>query len=87
MPRISQFHGVSIYMYWNEGDHAVPHFHAHHAGRRASVTFGGQVLAGQIEPAALRLVREWCRLHGEELHANWEHARRLEPVSEIEPLA
>jgi len=37
MPRISAFHGILIYMYWNEGDHPIPHFHAHQAPFRASV--------------------------------------------------
>ena len=35
MPRLSAFYGVVIYMYWNEKDHPVAHFHAYHAGRRA----------------------------------------------------
>jgi hypothetical protein len=30
MPRISAFYGVVIYMYWNERDHPVAHFHAYH---------------------------------------------------------
>ncbi len=37
MPRISTFYGVVIYMHWNERDHPVAHFHAYHAGRRASI--------------------------------------------------
>jgi hypothetical protein len=28
MPRISAFYGGVIYMYWNEKDHPVAHFHA-----------------------------------------------------------
>jgi hypothetical protein len=28
MPRLSAFYGIAIYMYWNERDHPVPHFHA-----------------------------------------------------------
>jgi Domain of unknown function (DUF4160) len=55
MPRISAFYGVVIYMYWNERDHPVAHFHAYHAGRRASVAVDGTVLAGSLEcRAALR---------------------------------
>lgn len=50
MPRISTFYGVVIYMYWNERDHPVAHFHAYHAGRRASVSVDGNVLAGSLEP-------------------------------------
>jgi hypothetical protein len=33
MPRISEFFGVLIYMYYN--DHAPPHFHAEYGGREA----------------------------------------------------
>ena len=29
MPRVSAFYGVVIYMYWNERDHPVAHFHAY----------------------------------------------------------
>jgi hypothetical protein len=53
MPRVSTFYGVVIYMYWNERDHPVAHFHAYHAGRRASVSVDGHVLAGSLEPRAL----------------------------------
>jgi hypothetical protein len=52
MPRISAFYGVVICMYWNEKDHPVAHFHAYHAGRRASVSADGAVLAGSLEPRA-----------------------------------
>lgn len=50
MPRVSAFYGVVIYMYWNERDHPVAHFHAYHAGRRASVSADGDVLAGSLDP-------------------------------------
>ena len=62
MPRISAFYGVVIYMYWNERDHPVAHFHAYHAGRRASVSVDGTVLAGALEPRALAFVRDWATL-------------------------
>ena len=71
MPRISSFYGVVIYMYWNERDHPVPHFHAYHGGRRASVSVGGKVLVGSLEPRALQFVREWASLRSEEILANW----------------
>ena len=61
--RISAFYGITIYMYWNEGDHQAPHFHAHHAGLRASISMDGEVLAGHMEGRALGFVREWARLH------------------------
>jgi hypothetical protein len=86
VPRVSAFYGIAIYMYWNERDHLLPHFHAHHAGKRASISMDGQVVAGAIEPRALRFVREWAQLHRDELATNWERARRLEPIVPIAPL-
>ncbi len=58
MPRISAFYGVVIYMYWNERDHPLVHFHSYDAGRRASVSADGVVLAGSLEPRALGFVQE-----------------------------
>jgi len=78
---------VVIYMYWNERDHPVAHFHAYHAGRRASVSADGEVLAGSLEPRALQFVREWAVLRRGEILANWERARRNEPLLGIDPLA
>jgi len=87
MPRVSAFYGVVIYMYWNERDHPVAHFHAYHSGRRASVSVTGEVLAGSLDPRALQFVREWAGLRKEEIMANWERARRNEQLMAIEPLA
>ena len=53
MPLISAFYGIVIYMYWNEKDYPVAHFHAYHAGLRASVSINGEVLAGHLESRAL----------------------------------
>jgi hypothetical protein len=46
VPRISFFYGITIWMYWNEGAHARPHFHARNAGQAASVDFAGELIAG-----------------------------------------
>lgn len=73
-------------MYWNEGHHPVPHFHASKGGLRASVALDGSVLASRLEPRALALVLEWAALHRDELHANWERARRGEQLAAIAPL-
>jgi len=87
MPRISSFHGITIWMYWNEGHHARPHFHARWAGWAASIDLAGQVIAGSLPPHALGLVTEWAALHRDELAANWELARREAPLRPIEPMA
>jgi hypothetical protein len=86
VPRISFFYGIGIWMYWNEGVHARPHFHARYAGATASIDFTGDVIAGSLPPRALTLVAEWAALHQEELIANWERARRDEQLEPIAPL-
>jgi hypothetical protein len=85
MPRISFFYGIAIWM-WNEGAHARPHFHARYAGQAASIDFSGDLIAGSLPRRALVLVAEWAALHRDELVANWDRARREEPLRPIEPL-
>jgi uncharacterized protein DUF4160 len=86
VPRISSFYGIAIYMYWSEAHHARPHFHARYAGEAASVDLEGKVIAGSLPRRALSLVAEWAQLHRDELHANWERARRDETLEKIDPL-
>jgi hypothetical protein len=76
MPRLSAFYGIVIYMY--RPDHPPAHFHAQYDEHLAQIDLGTlQILAGSLPPRALRLVREWGALHGEELAANWELAQAL----------
>jgi hypothetical protein len=86
MPRVSAFYGITIYMYWEEGKHSRPHFHARYADRAASVDLDGTLIAGSLPGRALSLVHEWARLHRDELEANWERARREEQLQPIDPL-
>ena len=86
MPCISFFYGIAIWMYWNEGAHARPHFHARYQDQAASIDLAGEVIAGSLPPRALTLVTEWAALHRDELLTNWERARRNEPLEPIEPL-
>jgi hypothetical protein len=82
MPRISAFYGVTIWMYWDEGAHARPHFHARYGEYQASVTSTATWWS-----RALGFVSEWALLHAEELQANWDRARDSQPLLPIEPLA
>ena len=69
MPRLSEFYGIVIYMYWE--DHQPPHFHAIYGEHEALVRIDdGSFLRGKLPRTAARLVREWADLHQGELTAN-----------------
>jgi hypothetical protein len=85
MPRISEFYGIIIEMYWS--DHNPPHFHAKYGEHRAEIeirTLG--VIKGRLPAKAMALVVEWGVLHQEELLERWEQARQHQPLAKIEPL-
>jgi len=85
MPRISEFYGIVITMYYAE--HGLPHFHALYAGKEASIAIDTlEVLAGSLPDRTLRLVLEWANIHRAELELNWHRARADQPLEPIEPL-
>lgn len=85
MPRISEFYGIVIAMYWT--DHPPPHFHAYYGEHDAQVDIAtGEVMGGELPRRALRLVKEWTELHRRELLENWGKARNDLPLDRIEPL-
>lgn len=86
MPRISYFYGIGIWMYWNEGTHERPHFHARYGEHQASVALDGEIIVGSLPITAQRLVREWVALHRDELAANWRRAAAGESLDRIAPL-
>jgi hypothetical protein len=86
MPRISFFYGIAIWMYWNEGAHKRPHFHARYGTDQASISMDGEIIVGHLPSRALRLVRDWAALHRTELEANWQRALDGEALQRIAPL-
>ncbi len=85
VPRLCSFYGIVIYMY--RPDHPPPHFHAQYGEHIAQITLGSlEILHGHLPARALRLVREWARLHAAELEHDWELAQALEPLVAIDPL-
>lgn len=85
VPRLSEFYGIVIYMYWK--DHAPPHFHAIYGGHEALISIEeGDFIRGDLPRTARRLVLEWRALHVEELVANWDLAQRPMALRPIEPL-
>lgn len=85
MPRISQFFGIVIAMYFN--DHSPPHFHALYAEHEASIAIDTlRVIEGALPRRALSMVLEWAVEHREERGDDWDRARRGEPLRQIAPL-
>jgi hypothetical protein len=85
MPVISTFFGIMIRMFF--GDHPPPDFHAEYQGEKATFTFNGDLLAGNISsPRARRLIREWAVLHRFELMVNWKNIEQGRPLNRVEPL-
>jgi hypothetical protein len=68
-------------------DHSPPHFHAIYGGSEAQVLIAsGEILGGDLPGRAARLVREWAKLHGDELLLNWRKAESGLPLDKIAPL-
>ena len=85
MPRISEFYGIAIYMYYQ--DHGPAHFHAIYAGQEAVVRVHPfAILRGTLPRRARALVREWVKRHRAELERDWELARAQRPLRPIPPL-
>lgn len=85
MPKISEFFGIAIYMYFD--DHPPPHFHAQYAEFEAHIRIeDGSVMRGKLPPRALGLVVEWAALHRKELERVWQQAQAMKPLSKIAPL-
>jgi hypothetical protein len=85
LPKVSEFFGISIYLYFRE--HPPPHFHARYGGEEASISIEDlSVVEGRLSPRALGLVIEWATQRREELLAAWNRARSLEPPGWTEPL-
>jgi Domain of unknown function (DUF4160) len=82
VPRISSFYGITIAMYFN--DHSPPHFHVTYSGQEASFRLSDLgIMEGELPPRAVRLVRQWARIHAGELLTNWVKARTGLPLDTI----
>jgi len=85
VPRISQFYGIAVYMYYR--DHAPPHFHAIYREYEAQIEIASAtVLEGELPRKARNLVEEWAQIHRAQLQREWDLARTGQPLEPIEPL-
>jgi len=70
MPRISEFFGILIAMYYN--DHAPPHFHATYGGYEAKYRIDTlEIIHGVLPRRSNSLVLEWAAMHRAELMHDW----------------
>jgi Domain of unknown function (DUF4160) len=85
MPRISEFFGSVIKMFYN--DQSPAYFHAEYGEFEAIYTIEiMEVLRGELPRRAHAMVLEWTTLHRMELRDNWELARQGLPLREVAPL-
>jgi uncharacterized protein DUF4160 len=85
MPRISEFFGIVIYMYYN--DHMPPHFHAEYGEHEAIYEIDTlDVMRGDMPRRAHALVIEWASERRAELRDDWDRARQEKPLKKIEGL-
>ena len=85
MPKLAEFFGISIYVYYR--DHAPPHFHAISGDREVWIGVNDlAILRGGLGPRATGLVLEWASEHQAELAVVWTRARHHQPLGRIEPL-
>ncbi|MBI1881449.1 MAG: DUF4160 domain-containing protein [Chloroflexi bacterium] len=89
MPEISRFLGIVITMYPEAGErHNTPHFHVRYGEHRATFSIAtGDLLAGSLPKAQLRLVQAWVELRRPELEADWALLITGHPPDKIPPLS
>ena len=88
MPRVSEFFGITIYLYYADTNrHAAPHFHAKYRGDKATYSIpDGDRLAGSLPKRQERLVQGGAALRSAELEQAWERAVNMEQPGKIAPL-
>lgn len=87
MPRVSEFFGILVYMYWmDDKRHKKPHVHVYYSGQSAVFDFAGNCLDGNVSTRVNRLVREWIKERPSELKNAWEKAMNGEEIPWIAPL-
>jgi Domain of unknown function (DUF4160) len=88
MPVISMFYGVIVLMYYFDNQkHQQPHIHIRYQGDEAVIAIStGDLVAGDLKSAKLKLVQAWIEIHQDELMANWELAVAGQQIFKIDPL-
>ncbi len=84
-PRISEFFGIEIFLYWN--DHNPPHFHVKYADHNAYVSIQDpHIIEWSLPKKIEKLVLAWAELYNEALLEDWELVQLLKTPKRIDPL-
>jgi hypothetical protein len=84
MPKISEFYGIKIFIFWNEqGKHHIPHFHAVYNENQAAFTLDGQIIIGSFPNMAKNLIKTWALENQEMIYYAWTQALENKPVPKI----
>ena len=87
MPIISEFYGLSIYMYNNGREHNPPHFHVFYGDMECVIDIHKcKKTEGKMPKNKLRLIIAWCEIHKDKLLQNWELATKKMDLRDIAPL-
>ncbi|MEK7790766.1 MAG: DUF4160 domain-containing protein [Deltaproteobacteria bacterium] len=87
MPRISEFFGIIIYMYWFDiQKHKAPHIHARYAGKEAIFDLFGNCIEGELGKRGEKLIKDWCQERQKELKAAWKQAIEGKEIPWVPPL-
>lgn len=87
MPRISEFFGIIVYMYWMDiQKHRKPHFHVRFKGNEAVFDLSGKCLTGNVGDRANHLISEWCAENRKAIKQAWECAVNGKEIPWVRPL-
>ena len=83
-PRISEFFGIEIYLYWN--DHNPPHFHVIYGEYNAYLSIDTPtLLEGSLPKKIEKLVKAWAELYHDDLMEDWELVQANKTPKRIDP--
>ena len=73
MPEICRFYGIIIRMYLIDSEHPPPHIHIKYGEYEAVMELINlNIIQGNIPKRCQNLVREWSKIHQDELVEMWK---------------
>ena len=87
MPIISQFYGITVKIYFKEGDrHHTEHIHINYNEYEATYDMEGNIIIGNLPKKQRRMVEAWIEIHEIELRHLWKEIRESGKYFKIDPL-